>query len=149
MFGLRRSKKPVRREPECGWTAVLDDNLIRVRDEHGRLQFIGTSDLSAVVVETNDSGPWGLDVWWLLFGSGEQLACAFPQGAAGEPALLEYLMALPGFDRGQLTKAFRSTANGSFPVWRVGGVRPAELPSLGAPALVRDPDGDRIAFAEV
>ncbi|GAA0653339.1 hypothetical protein [Brevundimonas lenta] len=107
---------------------MLDDNLIRVRDEQGRLQFVGTRDLSAVVVETNDSGPWGLDVWWLLFGAGDQLVCTFPQGAAGEPALLEYLMALPGFDYDQLSRAMRSTANDRFPVWHAGSVRLLELP---------------------
>ena len=123
MFGLRKTRKPVLSEPECRWTAVLEDNLIRVRDDQGGLQFVGTSDLSAVVIETNDSGPWGLDVWWLLFGASDQLACAFPMGAVGEPGLLDYLTALPGFDHGQLHRAMRSTANGRFPVWQAGSVR--------------------------
>lgn len=122
MFGLRKTRKPVRAEPECRWTAVLEDNLIRVRDEQGGLQFVGTNDLSAVVIETNDSGPWGLDVWWLLFGAGDQLACAFPLGAVEESALLDYLTGLPGFDHGQLSKAMRSTANARFPVWWAGRV---------------------------
>lgn len=128
MFGLRKASKRVRREPDCGWTAVLEENLIRVRDEQGRLQFVGVSDLSAIIIETNDSGPWGLDVWWLLFGAGEQLACAFPQDAAGESGLLEYLMALPGFDYGELSKAMRSPANGRFPVWWAGNARLVVLP---------------------
>lgn len=135
MFGLRKTSKHVRREPECGWTVVLADNLIRVRDEQGRLQFVGMSDLSAVVVETNDSGPWGLDVWWLLFDAREQLVCAFPQGAAGESGVLDRLMALPGFDYGQLSKAMRSTANDRFPVWWVGNARLVESDFAGTPAL--------------
>jgi hypothetical protein len=73
--------------------------------------------MAGVAFETNDTGPWGADVWWLLFGSDEQLAGVFPQGATGESSALDYLMILPGFDHEQLTKAMCSTANAVFPVW--------------------------------
>ena len=38
------------------------------------------------MIETNDSGPFGADVWWLLFGADDRIAVAFPQGATGEQA---------------------------------------------------------------
>jgi hypothetical protein len=46
--------------------------------------------MAGVAFETNDTGPWGADVWWLLFGSDEQLAGVFPQGATGESSALDY-----------------------------------------------------------
>jgi len=75
-------------------------------------------DLSGVAIQTNDTGPWGADVWWLLFGCNDQLSCAFPQGATGESALIDYLFALPSFDHGEMIKAMTSTENVTFAVWR-------------------------------
>jgi len=75
-------------------------------------------DLGGVIIETNDSGPWGADVWWLLFGSDDKVAVAFPQGASGEKAVVDYLIALPGFDHGAMIDAMQSADNNVFPVWR-------------------------------
>jgi hypothetical protein len=46
------------------------------------------------------------------------VACAYPQGATGEQATLDYLMALPGFDHAEMIKAMSSVGNAVFPVWR-------------------------------
>ena len=61
-------------------------------------QRISMSDLGSVYVETNDSGPWGADVWWLLDDREGQTKVAFPQLATGEAAALERLHQLPGFE---------------------------------------------------
>jgi hypothetical protein len=61
-------------------------------------QRIRMADLGAVYVETNDSGPWGADVWWLLNDKRGQTKVAFPQMATGEYAALERLSLLPGFE---------------------------------------------------
>jgi hypothetical protein len=76
------------------------------------------SDLSGVMIETNDSGPFGPDVWWLLFGADDRLACAFPQGAVGEQVVVNSLLGLPGFDHEAMIMAMGSTSNAVFPVWR-------------------------------
>jgi hypothetical protein len=94
------------------------EDAIHVVDERGGAKSVRKSDLSGVAVETNDSGPWGADVWWLLFGRDDRLECAFPQGATGEQAALDYLMALPSFDHCEMTNAMRSTDNAVFPLWR-------------------------------
>jgi hypothetical protein len=72
------------------------------------------------MIETNDSGPFGADIWWLLFGADDRLACAFPQGAAGEKAAVDRLLGLPGFDHEAMIMAMGSTGNAVFPVWRRG-----------------------------
>lgn len=87
-------------------------------DDRGQTRSVVTDDLSGVAIETNDSGPWGADVWWLLFGVNDQLVCAYPQGATGEQAVIDLLMALPSFDHSEMSRAMCSTGNATFPVWR-------------------------------
>jgi len=115
---LRR--KPKGLYPECLWTVVVDGECIRSTDQTGATMSVSNAELCGVAIETNDSGPWGADVWWLLFGPDGKLACAFPQGATGEKDVLDYLMALPKFDNEQLIKAMGSTGNAVFPVWQRG-----------------------------
>jgi len=117
MFGWFR-KSPAKLQPESRWVVGLDGGDIRVSDGDGVSRSLALCDLSGVVIETNDSGPWGADLWWLFFGSDDHLACAFPQGATGEQALIDHLMGFPGFDHGAMIQAMGSTDNAVFPVWR-------------------------------
>jgi len=117
MFGWMR-KRAARPTPESKWTIAVTDGLIVGSDEAGGARSVTLDELSGVAIATNDTGPWGADVWWLLYGQGDQLACGFPQGATGEEAVIDILMAMPGFDHGEMIKAMGSTANAVFPVWR-------------------------------
>lgn len=76
-------------------------------------------DLRAVVLETNDSGPLGTDVFWLLVGRDDNSQCAVPQGATGEMELLAKLQELPGFDSEAVVVGMRSTRNQHFPCWEL------------------------------
>ncbi|GAO40795.1 hypothetical protein SCH01S_51_01280 [Sphingomonas changbaiensis NBRC 104936] len=113
---FKRKTRPL--EAESRWAIAIDGERISVRDNVGETKTVAKSDLSAVAVETNDSGPWGADVWWLLFDCSDRLACAFPQGATGEKAVIDYIMRLPAFDYEAMIKAMASTENAVFPVWR-------------------------------
>lgn len=95
----------------------MEEGSIRVTDPAGGSRAIGKSELSGVAIETNDSGPWGADLWWLLFGAGGVPACAFPLGATGEKAAVDYLTALAGFDHAEMAKAMSSTDNRLFALW--------------------------------
>ncbi len=117
MFGWFR-KGVARPQPEARWIVELDRDHPRVTDDRSGVRSMAKDDLRGVAVETNDSGPWGTDVWWLLFGADDRMACLYPLGATGEAALLDYLCALPGFDFAEMAKAMRSTDNAVFPVWR-------------------------------
>ncbi|WP_066719667.1 hypothetical protein [Sphingomonas pituitosa] len=117
MFGWLR-RRAVRPQPEARWIVALDLDHIQITDDKGSAQCMAKADLCGVAIETNDSGPWGADVWWLLFGADDRVACLAPQGTAGEDALLAYLCALPGFDLAEMAKAMGSTDNAVFPVWR-------------------------------
>ena len=65
----------------------FDRKSIEVSYPVGSHQSIEWSSVQRILVETNDSGPWGTDVWWIL--DGGQHRCAFPQGATGEQEALE------------------------------------------------------------
>ncbi|MHA6723176.1 hypothetical protein [Sphingomonas sp. RS2018] len=77
---------------------VTADDEIICRAAKRQDQCIRMTDLASVYVETNDSGPWGADVWWLLNDAAEQTCVAFPQLATGEEAVLKRLRRLPGFE---------------------------------------------------
>jgi hypothetical protein len=104
-------------QPEALWVVSVEPYHVQVTEDAGRTTTLAKSDMIGVAIETNDTGPWGADVWWLLFGCEGQLACAFPQGATGESGALDYFTRLPDFDHGQMVRAMGSTANAVFPVW--------------------------------
>jgi hypothetical protein len=112
-------KKSFKRlEPEAKWNVIIDADHVQVTDLYGTSRCAAKVELSGIAIETNDSGPWGADVWWMLFGAEDQLVCAFPQGANGEDVALDYFMKLPDFDYAEMIKAMSSTQNAVFPVWR-------------------------------
>jgi hypothetical protein len=117
MFGWQRKKGPGAPYPEALWVVALEEERIAVTDPEDETRSVELSDLSAVAIETNDTGPWGADFWWLFFGPDRAFACAVPQGATGEQTVVDYLKALPSFDWNEMTKAVRSTANAVFTVW--------------------------------
>jgi hypothetical protein len=53
-----------------------------------------------------------------MFDADDKMACAFPQGARGEKAAVDYFMQLEGFDSAAMISAMASTSNAAFPVWR-------------------------------
>jgi hypothetical protein len=118
VFGWLFRRKRTGLEPESGWIIAIDETSISVTDPSGQTKSVSKDDLSGVLIETNDSGPGGADLWWLLFGGDDQVACMFPQGAIGESGAIDYLMSLPAFDHQEMIGAMRSTDNAIFPVWR-------------------------------
>ena len=94
----------------------LDDAGISSTYPDGATQSIQWADVRRVVVETNDSGPWGADVWWLL--EGETTRCTYPQGATGDPeALAEYPRRFPDFNHEAVITAMGCTSNARFVCW--------------------------------
>ena len=116
MFGWLRSKAR-RSQPEAKWEVLVEAAALTVIDDKGQSRSVAKQMLHSVAIETNDSGPWGMDVWWLLFTEGDTLACAFPQGATGEKVAIDYLMSLEGFENSILIEAMGCTDNAVFRVW--------------------------------
>ncbi len=71
-------------------------------------------NVRAIYVEMNDSGRWGVDVWWLLEGLQGEIDLTFPQLASVELEALNRFRKMPGFE----IKGMNSTANARFECWR-------------------------------
>lgn len=82
-------------------------------------QRIAMEDIDAVYVETNDTGPWGADVWWLLVDRSGAVQVAFPQLATGEDTVLDRLRLLPGF----VVTGMNSGVNARHLCWKHSGRR--------------------------
>jgi hypothetical protein len=81
----------------------------------GTVQAIGWASVSVIAVETNDSGPWGADLWWSL--EGPSSSCRFPLGATGEAAAIDEIRGrFPGLQ----VQGMNSTSNARFTCWEKG-----------------------------
>jgi hypothetical protein len=102
--------------PECLYQVSVNEHEVQVVDPDGNTDKMLLSDLTKVVVETNDSGPWGADVWWQWYGD-SQAVCSYPQGATGEDQALAFVQTLNGFNDDQLRSAMGCTSNRRFVVY--------------------------------
>ena len=91
---------------------TADDEIV-CRAPKQAEQRIQIADLGAVYVETNDSGPCGADVWWLLKDRTGKTKVAFPQMATGEDAALNRSRLLPGFE----TRGMNMTEHARLMCW--------------------------------
>ncbi|MBV7484751.1 hypothetical protein [Bordetella sp. BOR01] len=113
---LRRRATAIRNR--WRWQARLDGETIIAIQPGGDSCRMPMADLQAVVIETNDTGPFGDDCWWQLHRHASSVPdCVFPQSAIGSEAVVQALAALPGFDHMAMLMAMGSTENVRFPVW--------------------------------
>ena len=116
-FGIKNKSKEIQLNPESKFLVSISGGEIINQRPEGKVERVAISDLKAVIIETNDTGPWGADVWWILVGS-EKNGCVFPQGATGEGDILKVVQALPGFDNEAFINAMKSTDNQRFLCWK-------------------------------
>ncbi|MBD3668149.1 MAG: hypothetical protein HUJ16_09330 [Kangiella sp.] len=96
---------------------VIDkDGIITATYPYGTIQTIRWDRIERIEVHTNDSEPWGADIWWVL--KAADCTCSYPQGATGEEVLIPKYQSLPGFDNEELIKAMGSTSNREFICWQ-------------------------------
>ncbi len=108
MFGWLR-KKLVGTSPLTLWTVGFVGGDIVTSDGQGDERKLPVCDLRRVVVATDDSGPWGADVVFLLYSNHADPAGMFPLEAAGRDKFVEWLIAQPGYRDRELAKAMAST----------------------------------------
>ena len=111
-------QKRAKLQPEAEFVLSMSESEIVLVDPKGETHTLAMGNLGTVVVETNDTGPWGMDVRWVLLDLEGKLGVAYPQGATGEQQVMDWLMTLPGFDSAAMTDAMRCTDNATFPVWK-------------------------------
>lgn len=117
IFGNAKSKES-RLIPESKFEVTFDDEKVTCRRPDGSEDSVSWDELGEVLIETNDSGPLGMDVWWLLVTRDSQLGCAVPLGARGEDRLLSRLQELPEFDNEKIIAAMSCMDNQRFHCWK-------------------------------
>lgn len=101
-------------------SVYFDDEQISVIHQDGTEQVMMWRDLTAVMIQTTDQGPFNEDVFFILIGKDEQSGYVVPQGASGESDLFSALQQrLAGFDNEKVIEAMSSTENNTFLVWRI------------------------------
>lgn len=104
--------------PESLFKVTVTDDHVRHDSPNGESEELKWSELQQVEIHTTDEGPSLPDVFLVLIG--KESTCRIAQGATGEPALLERLQQLPGFDNEKLIDAMGSTSNERFVCWQRG-----------------------------
>ena len=104
---------------------VLDERSVIVRTDlegisakypNGEISSIRWDAVNIIAIDTNDSGPWGYDVWWVFEGSEDK--CVYPGGSTGDLDALKVLEEkFPGFRDDAVIKAMGSTSNNRFVCW--------------------------------
>jgi hypothetical protein len=94
---------------------TFDEEKLTCTRPDGLVEEVRWDDLRAVLVETNDLGPFASDVFWILVGTASGVVV--PLGASGEEAMLARLQELPGFDNQLVIAAMTSTENQRFRCW--------------------------------
>ena len=119
IFSWWKKRQKTRREAlifERRIHVSADFTGVSVRFPTGEQQAIGWDEVRCVAIETNDSGPWGADVWWLLEDSQSQVA--YPQGATGDEEMLEqFPLRFAGFSHEVVIRAMRCMEDARFVCW--------------------------------
>ena len=102
--------------PECMYVITIDGDVMQVKDPKGELSSISREDVHEISIETNDSGPWGADVWWVLKTAAGRVV--FPQGATGEEKALTWFQSFVGFKDSVVIEAMGCTSNERFACWK-------------------------------
>ncbi|MDQ2891746.1 MAG: hypothetical protein M3R64_01490 [Pseudomonadota bacterium] len=111
---LRR--KLVNASPLTRWSVSFQGDNIVTSDGGGVERTVLLCNLRRVIVATDDSGPWGADVVFLLYFDDPDPACLFPLEASGIDDFVKWLVAQPGYNERELAKAMGSTTVARFEV---------------------------------
>lgn len=115
-FFKKNKKDKSNVEPEAKWKVEFIGTTIRAIDCNGIESSIEVDGIHQTIVETNDTGPWGTDLWWRILPKNGILSV--PGGVTGEPKMLENFQGFSNFNNEQLIKAMRSVDNAEFIVWQ-------------------------------
>jgi hypothetical protein len=114
----REKAKTSRLLPESLVVVTTDEEAIQAIYPDGAIHRVGWKEIATVFIETNDSGPWGADFWWVFEGSDGR--CAYPQGATGDEEVLKVVGGkLEGFNWDAVIRANGSTTNARFICWNM------------------------------
>jgi hypothetical protein len=117
LSGLRARLREWWASPLAKWSVRIEGESIVTSDGSRASLQLPIAALRKVVVQTDDSGPWGADVIFFLFTSSPEPAGVFPLEAQGCHAFVKWLGELPGYNGRELARAMGSTDVAQFVVF--------------------------------
>ena len=115
--------------PTSAIRVTFDDDAIAVRDRDGAVSEVAWCDLTSVTIVTNDTGPIGDDLFWVLTAGRIGKSVTIPMGAQGEHELLHAMQErLADFDNVTVIEAMGSVENATFTIWKHSA--PAQKPRV-------------------
>lgn len=118
MLGWLR-KRFTNNSPLAQWSVNIDGSVIVTSDGLGNERKMAVCDLIRVVVATDDSGPWGADVVFLLYATEADATCLFPLEAHGTDSFVAWMGTQSGYNDRELARAMGSTRVARFEVLTV------------------------------
>lgn len=115
---LRTKLRERNASPLTKWSVRIEGGSILTSDSSETTHQLPVTALKKVIVQTDDSGPWGADVLFFLFTSGAEPAAVFPLEAQGCQEFVEWISALSGYDDRELARAMGSTNVAEFVVFQ-------------------------------
>lgn len=100
---------------EKAWIVTYSEEGVKLTTPDQQTASVKWEELLGIFMETDDSGPFGSDVRWILATSARSLV--FPLGCDGEQELLTRLQKLPNFQNSTLIEAMASTEPALFKLW--------------------------------
>ncbi|MBX7492001.1 hypothetical protein K3163_02120 [Qipengyuania sp. 1NDW9] len=107
-----------RPHPLENWSVEIAEDHITTSDGQGEVHQLPLADLEEVVIATDDSGPWGADVVYLLYSMEKEPVGLFPIEAQGTQEFVEWLSQRDGYNDQQLRNAMRSTQIARFLIYQ-------------------------------
>jgi hypothetical protein len=105
--------------PVSALRIAFDTDRILLHASDGTEGALPWQDLGSVAILTNDTGPFKVELHWILTSRDGRQTLSVPMGTTGEDALLHELQRrLPDFDNEAVILAMGSTVNATFKVWR-------------------------------
>ena len=89
--------------------------FVSAKFPNGETQSLSWSEFVRFEIQTNDSGPWDWDVWFVLAGARDSVS--FPLGATGEDEILARVETETGKSRPDLIDGMNCVENRTFITW--------------------------------
>ncbi len=106
-----------RDSPLAEWSVRFAHDCIVTSDGSETTRKLPLGELRKVVVQTDDSRPWGADVVYYLFSGHIAPTAVFPLEAQGCDDFVAWLSTFPGYNDRELARAMGSTSVARFVVF--------------------------------
>jgi hypothetical protein len=103
------------KQPEDDFIITVTTEYVKVEHPERETETLFWTDLQAIFLINNDSGPWLPDVWLTL--AGDDSGCMIPHGSKGFEQVYNIVSKYKDFDFENVTRSMSCTDNAEFLLW--------------------------------